>query len=114
KKLAQAGVEEGNHVGILSNNHTPMIIAIHAISYLGAVSVMLNTRLTEAELKYQMEDAEVSLVLTGQKLEKSAKQMNFPVPVQTFAVINQLSEKTIPLQTEIHLDDWFTIMYTSG
>lgn len=114
KKLAQAGVEKGTHVGILSNNHTPMIIAIHALSYLGAVSVMLNTRLTESELKYQIEDAEVSLVLTSEELEKSAKQMEFPVPVQTFAAINQFSEKTVPLQTEIHLDDWFTIMYTSG
>src|SRR5699024_5234429 len=98
KKLAQAGVEKGTHVGILSNNHTPMSIVSHALSHLRAVSVMLHTRLTEAELKYQIDDAEVSLVLTSEELEKSAKQLEFPVPVQTSAAINQFSENTVPLQ----------------
>src|SRR5699024_3987244 len=110
KKLAQARVEKGTHVGILSNNHTPMIIVIHALGYLGDVSVMLISRLTEAEVQYQIEDAEVSLVLTSESLEKSPKQREFPVPVQSFAATNQFSEKTVPLQTEIHLDDWLMIM----
>ncbi|HEX6594480.1 MAG TPA: o-succinylbenzoate--CoA ligase [Bacillota bacterium] len=114
RKLAQLGVTEGTHVGILSTNELPMAIAIHALSYLRAVCVMLNTRLTEEELTYQLKDAEVYLVLTSDRLETGVKQMDLPVHVKTFSSVHQLSEKQIDLQEEISLDDPFTIMYTSG
>src|SRR5690625_422720 len=50
KKLASLGVEKHNHIAILSTNSIEMIIAIHALSFLKAVGVMLNTRLTKIEL----------------------------------------------------------------
>lgn len=114
KKLAHNGVKQGEHVGILSNNHSQMVIAIHALSYLGAIAVMLNTRLTAAELKYQVKDAEVSRILTSDALFTEAWEMKFPVPVQSFMEIEQSAEKMIPLKEEIKLDELFTIVYTSG
>src|SRR5699024_9095603 len=81
---------------------------------LGAVSVMLNTRLTEAELNYQIKDAEVSQILTSDALADTAKKMKFTAPVQTFSEIEQSPEKTMQLKEEIKLDDLFTIIYTSG
>lgn len=114
KKLAQLGVSAGTHVGILSPNEISMVIAIHALSYLQAVSVMLNTRLTEQELVYQIKDAKVDVVLTSDRLKADVQQMDFPVLTRTFSAIEQLEEKEVPLQEEISLDDAFTIIYTSG
>ena len=50
RKLAMLDITEGTHVGILSTNCMEMVIPIHALSYLGAVGVLLNTRLTTNEL----------------------------------------------------------------
>ncbi|WP_188453986.1 o-succinylbenzoate--CoA ligase [Virgibacillus oceani] len=114
KKLANYGVGKGTHVGVLSTNNASMVIAIHALSYIGAVSVLLNTRLTKEELTYQINDAEMMVVLTCDSLEKEVMVMDLPVPVKTFSEISHLPEMETDLQTEIILDDVFTIIYTSG
>ncbi len=108
QKLAQLDIKQGSHVAILSKNNVDMVIAIHALSYLGAVAVMLNTRLTEEELAYQISDAEVSHVLA------QSHDTKFSVPVYTFSEVKILQEKSVELRTEINLDDMFTIIYTSG
>ncbi len=61
KQLARQGVRSGDHIGIYSTNCLEMIIALHAISYIGAVAVLLNIRLTKKELEYQLTDANVTL-----------------------------------------------------
>lgn len=114
RQLAHAGVKRGSHVAILSNNNTKMVVALHALSYLGAVSVMLNTRLTADELAFQMDDAAVTLVLTSLEYLAETKQKAFSVPTKTFAEIDELPEATVNLATELDLDDTFTIIYTSG
>lgn len=113
-KLAGIGVTKGVRIGIRSTNNASMIIAIHALSYIGAISVMLNTRLTKKELDYQIKDADVLFILTCDKLEQSTKQMNFPLSIKTFTEVEALNETEIALHKEIFLDDVFTIIYTSG
>lgn len=114
KKLATLDIGEGSHVGILSANEIPMIIAIHALSYLGAVTVLLNTRLTEEELTYQIKDAKVSMIMTSQDYKSDAKKIGFHIPVKSFSMIEQLSEKQVKLRSEINLNANFSIIYTSG
>lgn len=114
KKLATLDIAEGSHIGILSTNDISMVVAIHAISYLGAVAVLLNTRLTEEELIYQMNDAEVSMILTCDYHKATAKQMDFHIPAKSFSEVDQLLEKQVKLHSEINLDAVFTIIYTSG
>lgn len=114
KKLARLGVTNGSHIGIRSTNNVSMVIAIHALSYLGAVSVMLNTKLTKTELDYQVNDAEVAMILTCKTLGEETKNMAFSVPVKTFTDVTRLDEKKVALKTEMDLSDVFTILYTSG
>jgi len=114
KKLATLDIGEGSHVGILSANEIPMIIAIHALSYLGAVTVLLNTRLTEEELTYQIKDAKVSMIMTSQDYKSDVKKIGFHIPVKSFSMIRQLSEKQVKLRSEINLNANFSIIYTSG
>lgn len=108
RRLADLNIAQGSRVGILSGNNVDMVIAIHALSYVGAVAVMLNTRLTEQELNYQVTDADVSLVLAENHMIK------LDVTVITFTEAWEYREMPIELVTEINLDDSFTIMYTSG
>src|SRR5690625_4986931 len=114
RKLATYGVKKGDHLAIYSKNCIEMIIAVYAISYLGAVCVLLNHRLTEHELIYQIKDADVQMILTCQKLQSTAQAMNLPVPVVSFSEINELPETNQSLLHEMDLDAPFTMMYTSG
>lgn len=114
KKLAHANVRKGNHIGLLAENNIEMVIAIHALSYLGAVVVLLNTRLTNDELSYQLTDADVSVLLTTDRFFDNAKEIAFKGNVNTFTDINKLESKPIKCLEEIDLADVFTIIYTSG
>lgn len=114
KKLATQGIEKGSKVGIFSTNCTEMVIAIHALSYLGAIAVMFNIRLTQKELSFQIEDADVSLVLAANSLTDYLHNMNFSPTIFSFTKANNLQETNVALKSEIALDEPFTIMYTSG
>ncbi|MFZ3576812.1 o-succinylbenzoate--CoA ligase [Virgibacillus sp. DJP39] len=114
KKLASQGIHKGEKVGIFSTNSTEMVIAVHALSYLGAVAVMFNIRLTEKELNYQIKDAEVALILSVDTLKPQLKKMNFGTLVLSFSDVNMLEKKNVTVAAEVALDDPCTIMYTSG
>ncbi|HLR09520.1 MAG TPA: o-succinylbenzoate--CoA ligase [Bacillota bacterium] len=114
RKLAQTGVLEGTHIGILSGNNLDMVIAIHALSYLGAIGVLFNTRLTTEELTYQANDARVSMILSSHHFYDQAKQIQSSLTVFRFSDIEQLEEKEVSLRCEINLSEPFTIIYTSG
>src|SRR5690625_324984 len=113
KKLAHLGVAKGDHVGILSTNDLSMVIAIHALSYLGAVIVLLNTKLTSHELQYQIDDAEMSKLLYLDSFSKKANHLKVHEKI-SFTDVNSYEEKECSLQLEINLQETFTIIYTSG
>jgi len=113
KKLARLGIREGDHVGILSTNGIPIITAVHALSYLGAVAVLLNVRLTEREINFQLDDAEVSVLITSDNLKEQGEKTNAKT-IKSFSDIEKQSEKNVQLKTELNLGDPFSIMYTSG
>ncbi|WP_337018545.1 o-succinylbenzoate--CoA ligase [Oceanobacillus massiliensis] len=112
-RLARLGVTEGDHVGILSTNQIPMIVAIHALSYLGAVAVLLNTRLSAEELNYQIIDAEVALLLTADDLIDGAESIKVK-QTASFSEVEAADEAETNLKAELDLSDIFTIIYTSG
>src|SRR5690625_4017433 len=112
RKLASFDVKKQDHIAILSSNSMEMIIAIHALSFLGAVGVMLNTRLTKVELTDQINRADVSLLIITDAL-KEEKALDVENQV-TFASIQKQKERPIELVSEINLHVPFTMMYTSG
>lgn len=114
RKLATIGVKASDSIGILSTNQPEMIIIIHALSYLGAVSVLLNHRLTEQELSFQIEDADVSLLLMSDDLEGKYTITHPNLSIYSFSEMKNKGEQPIPLKEELDLNDPFTMMYTSG
>lgn len=112
RRLASLQVEKGRPVAILSTNNLDMIIAIHALSYLEAIVVLLNTRLTKYELMDQLTRSEATLLLTTESL-KEEKQLPF-AEQYTFSKLHEQEEKDVQLADEINLHTPFTMMYTSG
>mgnify|MGYP001159193241 FL=1 len=112
KKLANLSIGKGTRVAILSRNSFDMIAAIHALSYLEALIVFLNVRLTEQELMYQLEKSKAKILL-GERSLLEEKRLAFPKQY-TFEDIHSLSEKEVRLTEVIDLTAPFTMMYTSG
>ena len=113
KKLATFNLKPKDRVAILSANSLDMLIAIHALSYLDLIVVLLNTRLTSKELNYQLEDSHTQLLITTRDII-DGKELVVP-HTKTFKNLNNLnSEKDVKLNESIQLSDVFTIMYTSG
>lgn len=114
KKLQTLGVNKNDHVGVLSTNTPQFIITIHALSYIGAVGVLLNIRLTKKEIEYQLMDSDTSYLLTCADMESFAKSFSLSMPIQTFKEVEALTPGHYSIRREISLDDPFTIIYTSG
>ncbi|WP_138420294.1 o-succinylbenzoate--CoA ligase [Aquibacillus sediminis] len=114
RKLVTCGVREGDHVALYVNNSVEMVVVIHAISYIGAVAVLINTRLSKTEIAYQLTDARVSMLVTSDQLYEQGTDIETAIPVYCFKDIEQQSAANIDLKQEVSLDDLFTIIYTSG
>ena len=61
--LAERGVAPGDHVAILLPNGLSFVLSLLALMRLHAVAVPLNTRLTRAEIAWQIQNAECKLAL---------------------------------------------------
>ncbi|PFW95969.1 o-succinylbenzoate--CoA ligase [Bacillus pseudomycoides] len=106
--LSYLQIEKGQKVAVLMKNGTQMITVIHALSYIGAVAVLLNTRLSREELLWQMDDAEVVCLVTDQEFETEQ------VLVYAFEEVVNGPKKTAVVQEEFSLEESMTIIYTSG
>src|SRR5207237_488779 len=84
-------------VVILAPNGAGFVVAVHALARLGAVTVPINTRLTQSEIDWQIADADVSSVLT----ESCVNQLL----VAPFAVC---------AARDFDLEQPHSIIYTSG
>jgi O-succinylbenzoic acid--CoA ligase len=114
-RLHSLGVKRNTTVAVLSQNSVEMVELLHAIKYIGAVTVLLNTRLTISELDWQMQDANVEFMFVGNKLADELSN-NSVAKVHSFGSLF----KTVPftnsleIQQEFDLTKHDTIMYTSG
>ncbi|WP_182201751.1 o-succinylbenzoate--CoA ligase [Paraliobacillus salinarum] len=116
KKLRSIGVEEGSHVALYTDNRLDFIIAVHALSYIHAVAVLLNTRLTQQEIQFQLKDADVSFLLFEEEKRSFVDDLSVAHNNSffSFTEIHQLTQDNATLQQTINLDDIYTIIYTSG
>lgn len=108
----QMGIKKGQHAAILMKNSLEMASAIHALTYLGATAVLLNTRLTASELDWQLRDSEAKFLICDAALNQEWENPSWT----TIDSIEHASTITGPVQYEdsFQLDQTATIMYTSG
>lgn len=77
-QLAAAGVEAGQHVAVLMPNRVEVVCLIHALARLQAVMVPLNIRLMDEELRWQIHQADCSIIICDAQTEAQAAALADP------------------------------------
>jgi o-succinylbenzoate---CoA ligase len=122
-KLAQVlykkGVTKGTRVALLQANTLDLILTLHALMYLEAVTVPLNIRLTPNELTWQIKDCQASMLVYDERHASLIASLNTDLGLERLISIKSLMEETqIASQysacDEFDLDALHTIIYTSG
>ncbi|MEZ4680356.1 MAG: o-succinylbenzoate--CoA ligase [Caldilineaceae bacterium] len=116
--LQQAGVAAGHHIAVLLPNRLPYVALIHALARIGAVLVPLNTRLTAAEIQWQLTQSDAQLLIHGEEFADVVGQLvpdascRF-VPLATLATEAE-QESEILHTPPFQLDAPQAIVFTSG
>ncbi|MFI7580859.1 o-succinylbenzoate--CoA ligase [Kocuria kalidii] len=125
--LSGRGVGRGDRVAFLGENSPAFLETMFAAGALGAVLVPLNTRLAVPEIRYQLEDAGVSVLIHDENLtglaEPAARES---ADVARWVVAAEDADGVTAVETMIAaaepwtedvpvgLDDLAVILYTSG
>ncbi|MBX6353105.1 MAG: o-succinylbenzoate--CoA ligase [Thermoflavifilum sp.] len=114
--LAGFGVVPGDRVALLAKRPHWVALTVHGVCQRGAVLVPVNWRLTPVEIAWQLQDAEVSLLVCDQPLAGLARQVvaELPEPVPLWN-LDESAPTGPPLgQTHVRLEQPLAMMYTSG
>lgn len=84
--LRTHGLAEGGRVGVLSQNRVQYLEAFYAILWAGGVVVPFNTRLAEPELRFQMDDAGVGVLLFDADFATTARALTATVAVRPVCI----------------------------
>lgn len=114
-KLAALHVKKGDHVAVILKNTKEAVFLLFGLQYIGAVAVLLNTRLSAAELEWQIHDANASILIYDEEYSAKAASIHF----QSALNMQSLQQATpyavsANIQQEFQLNDCHSIIYTSG
>lgn len=130
--LTTKGVAKGARVAVMSANRPEWNICDYAIMQLGAYQIPLYPTLAEHDIKFIIENAEITIVFVGdenlfKKLTAVNKSLTNPVTIYTFNKVDGASHwhelveagKTVEIDLEqyrasVSPEDILTIIYTSG
>lgn len=122
--LQQAGIHQGDRVGVLLPNCAAIPLSYFATQKIGAVTVILDARLKGKELQGVLKDAAVKLLIVHQQLraevEEGFKELGL-IPLWVVngegdeSFENKLSLPGVPASLpQLRADDDALILYTSG
>jgi O-succinylbenzoic acid--CoA ligase len=100
-QLVALGVTSGSRVALLAANSPAYIACVHALTRLRAILVPLNTRLSEAELGWQLQDAGVSLLLSDLPQSPRAQRLAAHRPALTHARLQLQPNGTVALDPPV-------------
>lgn len=108
--IKSTGVGKGDRVAILSSSSPELVVTIHACWQMGCEIVLLNTRLSDEELDYQIKDAVPTHIFVEESLQNR-------IAIHKTINIDELVKQpsiSIDIEDEWPLDRTVSIMYTSG
>jgi long-chain acyl-CoA synthetase len=122
--LQQAGIQQGDRVGILLPNCAAIPLSYFATQKIGSVTVILDARLKGKELQGVLKDAAVKLLIVHQQLRAEAEEAlkelgRIPIWVVSGEGDESFEKRlSLPLATvslpRLRADDDALILYTSG
>lgn len=117
RQLSGLGIRQGAVVGLLCTSSAAFVELVHALTYLGAILMPLNTRLTAHEISFQIEDAACRHLIydeaNGQLAEEVLGRLPQLLLIQAEG-LSELQEAEGSLMTYIDTETVQAIMYTSG
>ncbi|MFA4870380.1 MAG: long-chain fatty acid--CoA ligase [Pedobacter sp.] len=133
KGLISLGIGKASRVAVMSHNRPEWNISDFAIMQIGAYQIPLYPTLAEHDIKFIIENAEVTVVFAAdeaiyKKLESVNKELKSPVKIYTFDEITGAENWSALLKAgetqqevdldgyrkEVKADDILTLIYTSG
>ncbi|RHW30744.1 o-succinylbenzoate--CoA ligase [Neobacillus notoginsengisoli] len=115
--LAALGVKKRSLTGVLVKNSLESAVFLYALQLLGSTAVMLNNRLSAAELSFQLSDAKAEFLIYEHTFKDLAYEASGKVSKVKMFPLEDLAGgdvTDVPIEQELSLDDVCTIMYTSG
>ncbi|NRD76242.1 o-succinylbenzoate--CoA ligase [Bacillus sp. BRMEA1] len=116
-KLQDLGIWKQQFAGVLLKNHLDSVIILFALQLLGVRAIILNNRLTPAELIWQLKDSKASFLILEDSFADFEPIINEQYPSLISTTKSKLfsREGALPaIQNEVSLNEICTIMYTSG
>ncbi|MFN3007732.1 class I adenylate-forming enzyme family protein [Mycolicibacterium wolinskyi] len=119
--LVALGAGKGTHVGLLYPNGVEFVVAMLAAARIGAVVVPFSTFLTSAELRTQVLDSDVVIMLSSRRFrnhdyeERLAEIGDAPCLRHVLFELPEADEPDIAgLEADVDCCDPMAIIYTSG
>ncbi|MFJ7827158.1 o-succinylbenzoate--CoA ligase [Psychrobacillus sp. NPDC096623] len=109
ERLHAKGIQPGRRIAILSSSNAELVIAIHGCLQLGCELVMLNERLSEVELNYQLHDSNPDVLL----VDNDERKISYSQRI-SFYDVHSHERKIYPLESDWYKERTISIMYTSG
>ena len=111
--LLDTGITAGDRVAVLAGNEPGFVELLLACLRVGAVFVPLNTRLTVAELSYQIGHCGPALAIAGDGFQASLAAAAGSIPVVDLAAPDRQAA-TVDVVADLPADAPAMIVYTSG
>ncbi|KUP06351.1 O-succinylbenzoic acid--CoA ligase [Bacillus coahuilensis m2-6] len=112
-KLAKLGVKQGEHIGVLSKNQLDFAILLYSLQHIGAISVLINTRLSAAEINFQLTEAKINRMILDHAFLQYRDQLE--VPTVLFSELDQTEENNLFKEMDyFQMEDVCSMMFTSG
>ncbi|OLN21671.1 o-succinylbenzoate--CoA ligase [Domibacillus antri] len=109
--LSASGIQKGDFCGVLASNKPETIFTIYALQQIGAIALMLNSRLTAEEIEWQLLDAGASHILFDPFHERKAAAIS---GIRSISIADFPDGKPFTPRETFVLDEPCSIMYTSG
>ena len=117
-RISSLPTKQGYRVALLCSNDSYTVELIHAIQYVGGIVVPLNIRLTAHELRYQLQDAECSVLIYHPQFQQLVELITSEYDSIRCISTTDLQQVELatdtPLITYIDQEETHSIMYTSG
>jgi O-succinylbenzoic acid--CoA ligase len=114
-QLAALGVRRGDRVALLGNNTLEVVVLLHAVSLIGAVLVPLNTRLSPAEIGWQVDNvAAAALLYDTPNAGVARESLAYRPDVSLIQFPLQIAPVQPALLNRYDLDAIHSIIHTSG
>ncbi|WDL96830.1 o-succinylbenzoate--CoA ligase [Alicyclobacillus sp. ALC3] len=123
-ELTRLGLCKGDRVGVFVIRGLAFAVAVHALMQVGAVLVPLNRRLTAAELAWQLNDADVHLLLSDLAAREAAtavfdasRDVGLELTLQSVEELESrasIAPWSVRASSHIDLDAVHAVIYTSG